>query len=66
MTTPLPAAPSLEHLRKQAKELVRERRGGAEPLRLSDAQRIVAREYGFPSWPRLKAYVDRVTAQVRD
>ena len=27
MTTPLPAAPSLEQLRKQAKELVRERRG---------------------------------------
>ena len=27
MTTPLPPAPSLEQLRKQAKELVRERRG---------------------------------------
>ena len=42
MTTPLPAAPSLEQLRKQAKELVRERRDGGEPLRLSDAQ-LVAR-----------------------
>jgi ankyrin repeat protein len=62
MTTPLPAAPSLEQLRKQAKELVRERRGGSEPLRLSDAQLALAREYGFPSWPRLKAYVERVTA----
>ena len=62
MTTPLPAAPSLEHLRKQAKDLVRERTGGTEPLRLSDAQREVAREYGFASWPRLKAYVERVTA----
>ena len=39
MTTRLPAAPSLEQLRKQAKELVRERRTGSEPLRLSDAQR---------------------------
>ena len=29
MTTPLPAAPSLEHLRKQAKDLVRERRARA-------------------------------------
>ena len=29
MTTPLPAAPSLEQLRKQAKELVRERRAAA-------------------------------------
>ena len=62
MTTPLPAAPSLEQLRKQAKELVRERRAGAEPLRLSEAQRDVAREYGFASWPRLKAYVERVSA----
>jgi ankyrin repeat protein len=59
MTTPLPAAPSLEQLRKQAKELVRERRGNA-PLRLSEAQLTLAREYGFPSWPRLKAYVERV------
>ena len=62
MTTPLPAAPSLEQLRKQAKELVRERRAGGEPLRLSDAQRALAREYGFASWPRLKAYVERVSA----
>ena len=62
MTTPLPAAPSLEQLRKQAKELVRERRAGGEPLRLSDAQLALAREYGFPSWPKLKAYVDRVSA----
>jgi ankyrin repeat protein len=62
MTTPLPAAPSLEQLRKQAKELVRARRGGAEPLRLSEAQLALAREYGFASWPRLKAYVERVSA----
>ena len=62
MTTQLPAAPSLEQLRKQAKDLARERRDGPEPLRLSEAQLIVAREYGFASWPRLKAYVDRVTA----
>jgi ankyrin repeat protein len=62
VTTPLPAAPSLEQLRTQAKDLVREHRSGSEPLLLSDAQRLVAREYGFASWPRLKAYVDRVTA----
>jgi ankyrin repeat protein len=58
--TPLPAAPSLEQLRKQAKELVRDRRGRGEPLRLSEAQLALAREYGFASWPRLKAYVERV------
>ena len=41
MTTPLPAAPSLEQLRKQAKDLVRERsEAGPEPLR---AQRGAAR-----------------------
>ena len=62
MTTPLPAAPSLEQLRKQAKDLVRERKAGPEPLKLSEAQREVARDYGFASWPRLKAYVERVSA----
>jgi ankyrin repeat protein len=52
----LPAAPSLEQLRKQAKDLVR---AGRAP-KLSEAQLIVAREHGFPSWPKLKAYVERV------
>ena len=28
----------------------------AEPLKLSDAQLVVAREYGFASWPRLVRY----------
>jgi hypothetical protein len=28
-------------------------------LRLSDAQLVLAREYGFDSWPKLKAHVDR-------
>jgi ankyrin repeat protein len=53
----LPSAPSVEQLRKQAKDLVR---AANEPLKLSEAQRIIARRYGFPSWPRLKAYVDRM------
>ncbi|HEV7650709.1 MAG TPA: ankyrin repeat domain-containing protein [Actinophytocola sp.] len=51
----LPAAVSLEQLRKQAKDL-RE----ARSLKLSEAQFEIARRYGFPSWPRLRAYVDRV------
>jgi hypothetical protein len=29
------------------------------PFRLGDAQFTVAREYGFPSWPRMKAHVER-------
>jgi ankyrin repeat protein len=71
----LPAAPSLEQLRKQAKDLLRARRAGdpeavarvaahdpSEPLKLTGAQLVIAREHGFPSWPRLRAYVDRVAA----
>jgi ankyrin repeat protein len=35
----------------------------AEPeLKLSTAQLVIAREHGFVSWPRLRAYVDRVAA----
>ena len=33
-----------------------------EPLKLSDAQLVIARELGFPGWPRLKAYVERLAA----
>jgi hypothetical protein len=29
-------------------------------LRLSEAQLVIAREYGFESWPKLKAHVERV------
>jgi ankyrin repeat protein len=71
----LPPAPSLEQLRKQAKELLRAHRAGdpqaaarvaayepGEPLKLTGAQLVVAREHGFPSWPRLRAYVERVAA----
>jgi hypothetical protein len=48
----LPARPSLEHLRKQAKALHRER--GAP---LHRAQHELARSYGFASWPRLVRHV---------
>jgi ankyrin repeat protein len=68
----LPPAPSLEQLRKQAKDLLRAHRAGDpqavarvaahEPLTLTGAQHVVAREHGFPSWARLKAYVERVAA----
>jgi ankyrin repeat protein len=30
-------------------------------LRRADAQLVVARSYGFPSWPRLRSYVDTVS-----
>lgn len=74
----LPASPSLEQQKKQARELLRAARAGdptalerfrehhprferRSHLALADAQLVLAREYGFASWPRLKAFVDRVT-----
>jgi ankyrin repeat protein len=50
----------LEQLRKQAKERVRERRAAGEEVRLADVQFELAREFGFASWPKLKAYVERL------
>src|SRR5215467_10839230 len=44
----LPARPSLESLRKQAKKLARDR---SVPLR--DAQLLLAREYGYRGWQAL-------------
>ena len=66
----LPARPDLDQLRRQARELHQAARdGNARSLRrlgqapgavtLSAAQFAVARDYGFASWPRLKAEVER-------
>src|SRR5688572_3744875 len=33
---------------------------------LSDAQFVVAREYGFPSWPKLNQHVEELTGVQRD
>ena len=30
------------------------------PITLADAQVVLAREYGFPSWPKLKTYLDSI------
>ena len=69
----LPAKPNLEHLKNQAKELLhafqqceaaaKERfaalsASSASSPKLADALHVVAREYGFPSWPKLKEHVD--------
>jgi ankyrin repeat protein len=67
----LPARANLEHLRNEAKQRLRELRARDAAARLSDAQLLLAREYGFPSWRRLKAAVDdrereRVFAAARD
>jgi ankyrin repeat protein len=78
--SPLPAHPSFEQLRKRAKELLRAvRSGDANAIRrfepyvahapsatsLADAQFVIAREYGFASWARLKRHVQSV-ARPRD
>jgi ankyrin repeat protein len=73
-TRRLPKQPSLEQLRKQAKDLLEQYRA-ADPavvaeihrfesrpdpatFALNDAQRVLARAYGYESWPKLKAFVD--------
>ena len=69
----LPERPNLEHLKKQAKRLLAAyRQGDAEAVAevtqfernpdpahfaLADAQRVLARTYGFASWKKLKAYL---------
>lgn len=53
----LPARPDLEHLKKQAKQALAERRRSDPAAKLADAQRDLAREYGFRSWADFKAEV---------
>ena len=70
-TSHLPERPSLQQLRKQAKELLQQLRSGdpsatarllkykttvADPI-LADAQFVLAREYGFESWPKLVHHI---------
>src|SRR5262245_2096882 len=67
----LPSNPNLDHLKKQAKALLFDFRqnapGAVEKFsilalkaapKLSDAQRLIARDYGFDSWPKLKKHVE--------
>lgn len=58
MSTPLPARPSLDWLRKRAKILLQQLRRTTPSAKLADAQLALAREHGFPSWRALKAEVD--------
>jgi hypothetical protein len=54
---------NLEQLRKRAKERARERRASGHEAKLADAQFELARELGFASWPKLKAYVERLSLE---
>jgi ankyrin repeat protein len=74
MSRELPAKPNLEHLREQAKELLRRVQqndtvavelfhslvsfSAPASLKLADAQYVLARDYGFRSWPKLKQHVE--------
>lgn len=73
-TRRLPQHPNLEQLRKQAKNLLEqyhaahpaavgevqrfERKPDPSAFALHDAQRVLARAYGYESWLKLKAFVE--------
>ena len=68
----LPSRPNLDHLRRQAKDLLRAAQAGEEPaleriglvsgeLTLAAAQLALAREYGFSSWRALKEELESQT-----
>lgn len=54
----LPDRPNFRHLRDQAKALVR----SGTAATLAAAQFQIARQYDFPTWPKLKHYVDSLKA----
>ncbi|MET3053102.1 DUF1835 domain-containing protein [Pseudomonas alkylphenolica] len=57
---------NLEQQRKRAKELLQRLRADAQPApRLADAQRLIARDLGFASWPKLKAHIDAIDFAAR-
>ena len=62
MSRDLPVRPNLDHLKKQAKELLQTLKRQDSTAQLADAQHALAREYGFASWPRLKAHVESESA----
>jgi hypothetical protein len=63
MSRTLPARANLDHLRKQAKDLLSELQRRTPGAKLADAQHVIARDYGFASWPKLKAHVESLGYQ---
>jgi hypothetical protein len=73
----LPGHPDIDQLRRQARELQRAAQGGdpdtlrrlrtvSDKVTLSTAQLALAREYGFPSWRRLRDEVERRRAVLEE
>jgi ankyrin repeat protein len=60
-TSKLPARANLEHLKNEAKQRLKKMQAQSGAARLADAQLAVARDYGFPSWRKLKSHVDALT-----
>jgi effector-binding domain-containing protein len=59
----LPERPNLDHLRRQAKELLASIRASHPTTSLATAQAQLARQYGLRTWPELKAEVERRRAR---
>ena len=59
----LPPKADIHHLRKEAKKLYGRLKRQAPQASLADAQFILAAEYGFRSWGRLKTAVDHQAAE---
>lgn len=55
----LPDHPNLDHLRRQAKDLLAGLRESAPKTTLAGAQTVLAEQYGFRTWTDLKTDVDR-------
>ena len=51
---PLPDRPNLRHLKDQARDLYK----AGTAASIAEAQFMIARLYGFASWPKLKAHVE--------
>ena len=81
MTKQLPTRPNLEHLKNQAKALLSSWKSNesdalsrVEPFRfietkepnLAKAQLVVAREYGFSSWAKLKEHVESFAGSIEE
>src|ERR1700678_207145 len=66
---PLPSRPNIKHYRKLAKDLLKTFKSGSEVEEfarrslsarclLADAQFVVARRYGFESWPKFAKHLE--------
>ncbi len=76
----LPDRPHLDHLKQQAKSLLKEAKAGDQiacqriaahharrmsEYTLTAAQHAIAREYGFESWPKLKFHVELTSINLK-